>query len=736
MQITRILKTALALLAVVHFSSISAQLHWESMVLESNTWRYLAATSAPPATWYQNSFVDTGWSSGIGGLGYGDNDDATVVTACNSLYLRTQVTVSDVSVIKDLVLDIDYDDAFILYINGVECARSTNVTGTFPAYNTTLTTDHEAKMYSGGSPERFALKTSSLVTGVNTFAIQILNQGITSSDLSARIFVQANINSSATLFHPTPSWFSEPISFETSNLPLIFINTNSQTIIQNSKIMANMKVLNNLSGVNNIKDSVFEYNGKVGIEIRGNSSATFPKKSYSVETRNADSTNLNVSLLGLGKENDWVFHGPYPDKTLMRNVLAYNLGNRTGRWSPKTHFFELYMNGVYSGVYALVEKIKNNKNRLNLAKLSATDTIGDGLTGGYILKLDRPESTDMEGKDYWISPYRAPTTLQQREFFLHVDPDGTDIKPAQRTYIKNYITNFENALYSTSYTDRVKGYYSYVDINSFVDYYILTELSRNLDGYRISTFMYKDKDSKGGKLTMGPFWDYDISFGNADFFSAGNTSGWVVEGMGNADAYAMPFWWQKLRLDPLFNSLLKRRWNVVKNNFVNTTYLNNLIDSCAYDLRTAQKRNFQTWNILNTYVWPNNYVGGTYENELIYMKNWLKDRITWMDGQIQPIVDVILAVPELKTISIEVQAYPNPFIDNVNFKCWLPMGAEVEISIFDVFGKQVLQHKARLGEGINLVPLKINSTAYPAGVFVYQVKLDGKIQTSGKLVRM
>jgi hypothetical protein len=736
MSITRLLKTVPAMLALMSYTPVSAQLHWESMVIESDTWKYLAATSAPPADWYQNSFVDSGWKSGPGGLGYGDNDDVTVVPACNSLYLRTQVTVSDVSVIKDLVLDIDYDDAFVLYINGVECARSTNVTGTFPAYSTTLTTDHEAHMYSGGSPERFQLKPSSLVKGVNTFAVQILNQGITSSDMSARIFVEADINSTGTLYHSTPSWFTEPVSFETSNLPLIFINTNSQTIIQNTKIMADMKVLNSPSGLNDINDTTFEYNGKVGIEIRGFTSANFPKKSYSVETRNADSSNRNVELLGLPKENDWVFHGPYPDKSLMRNVLAYHLGNLTGKWSPHTHFFELYLNGSYNGVYALVEKIKIDKSRLNLAKLNPADTIGDQLTGGYIMKLDRPETTDVEGKDYWISPYLAPTSLQQKEYFLHVDPDGEKINSIQHEYIKNYITKFENAMYSDNYKDRTTGYYSWVDLTSFVDYYIINELAHNLDGYRISTFMYKDKDSKGGKLTMGPFWDYDICFGNADFFSAGSTSGWIVDGMGDGDAYAMPFWWKKLRLDPIFNSHLKNRWNELKNSFINTTYLNHVIDSCAYDLRDAQKRNFQTWNILGIYVWPNNYVGGTYDNELNYLKNWLKDRITWMDSQIQPIVDVTLDLPATGTIPIEVRTYPNPFIDQVNFKCWLPSGGDIEILIYDVLGKQVLQHKEMLEDGIHTIPLTINATKYPAGVFMYQVKLDGKIQLSGKLVRM
>ena len=312
----------MTLLAVVICGTSTAQLHWESLVLETNTWKYLAAISEPASNWYQGGFVDTGWSSGVGGIGFGDSDDATVVGACNSLYMRTQVTIPDLSVVKELVLDIDYDDAFVLYINGIECARSANVTGALPAFNAALSVDHEARLYTGGLPERFTLKTSSLVAGVNTFALQILNKGITSTDLSARVFVQANINAAGTVFNTTPTWFSEPVTFETSNLPFIFVNTNGKTIIANTKIMADMKVLNSISEVNNVNDTVFEYNGKVGIEIRGNSSSGFPKKSYTVETRLDDTTSLNVKLLGLSKENDWVFHGPYPDKTLMRNVLA------------------------------------------------------------------------------------------------------------------------------------------------------------------------------------------------------------------------------------------------------------------------------------------------------------------------------------------------------------------------------------------------------------------------------
>ncbi|HET7734277.1 MAG TPA: CotH kinase family protein, partial [Paludibacter sp.] len=684
------------------------------------------------ANWYQPGFSDATWKSGAGGLGYADNDDATTVSACNSLYIRTQITLPDVSIVKDLLLDIDYDDAFILYINGVECARSSNISGSFPTYNATLTTDHEARMYSGGSPERFQLKTSSLVKGQNVFALQILNQTVSSTDLSARVFIQAKINYTSVMYHATPSWFVAPAISE-SNLPIIFISTNNQTIIANTKIMADMKVLNSATGINYANDTTYEYNNKVGIEIRGNSSATFPKKSYTVETRNPDTTNLNANLLGMPKENDWVFHGPYPDKSLMRNALAYHLGNMTGKWSPRAHFFELYINGAYNGVYTLAEKIKNDKNRCNLATLNPQDTIGDELTGGYILKIDRPEATDVDGKNYWISPYRAPTTLQQKVYFLYVDPDGENIVQKQRDYIQKYITDFENAMYSNNYKDRAAGYYPYVDLQSFADYYIITELSRNLDGYRISTFIQKDKDSKGGKLTMGPFWDYDICFGNANFFSAGNTSGWVIDGMGNGDAYAMPFWWQKFRLDPYFNSVLKQRWNALKTKCINTTYLNHFIDSCAYDLRDAQVRNFTKWNILSTYIWPNNYVGGSYANEITYLKNWLRDRMVWMDSQIQPIVD-ITGVQEKNDMVMDLVAYPNPFTDRVNFKYYVANGGKLEIIIHDMLGRQVLHYAETVEPGIHTVPLTIDK-ANTANVYVYQVLIDGKYRTTGKLVR-
>jgi hypothetical protein len=720
------------------FSSfvISAQTHWESMVKETVVWRYLAANSEPSGDWYKSGFNDSGWKTGQGGIGYGDNDDNTVLTPpVHSLYMRYSVSLPDVSIIKDLLLDIDYDDAFILYINGVECARSSNIVGDFPPYNARPTTHREAQMYQGGSPERHVLNPSSLQRGLNTFALHILNDGPNSSDMSARVWVHANINYPSMLYGPPPAWFEEPLDFTVSHLPLIMIDTDGQTITQDDKVMALMRVVNNREGLNSINDSFYEYEGMVGIKIRGFTSAGFPKKGYTVETRYPDGSNLNVPILGMPRENDWVFHGPYSDKSLMRNVLAYHLGNRTGTWSPRTRFFEFYLNGVYNGVYVLTEKIKIDKGRLDLAKIKPDDVTGDQLTGGYILKLDRPETTDVDGKDYWISPYRAPTRLQQRVFFIHHHPKGRDLQPVQHAYIRDHMTAFEDVMYSNSYADRETGYRNLVDIISFVDYYIISELSRNLDGYRISTFIHKDRDSRGGKIKMGPYWDYNICFGNANFFSAGRTDGWIIDGMGDGDAYAMPFWWAKFRLDPIFNSLLKRRWTDWRESYINTSYLNNFIDSCALELGDAVKRNFRTWNVLGRYVWPNNYVGSTYTDELNYLKNWLRDRIIWMDSQIEQLEDITSGAENAQVVLFDMIASPNPFIGQLHFKFFLPAAAHVDLVVRNLAGQEIYRYNSRLQEGFHDIPVDLSKEHHLGNLFVYQLLVDGQQRKSGKLIR-
>ncbi|MBN2698241.1 MAG: CotH kinase family protein [Bacteroidales bacterium] len=640
----RFLKIFILILFAVQVGTARGQTHWESLLLESDIFKYTVTETALTADWIQRDYDDDSWSAAPGGFGYQDGDDRTVIPSTTMLYLRKTLTLPPSVPVHELILDIDYDDAFIACINGVEVARSPNLPAGVPGLPENVTYDHEAVMYTGGLPERFRLDPQLLTEGENILAFQILNISLTSSDMSARIFLHAEIESEQFLFHDPPGWFTEPVSYGTTNLPIIKINTWGQTIPDEPKIMAWMQVINNPGGINHFSDTTYEYNGDIGIEIRGNTAQMFPKKSYTVETRLSTGENNNVSLLGLPVENDWVLHGPYSDKSLMRNALAYAIGNSMGdRWHPRTRFVELELNGEYNGVYLFVEKIKIDKHRVDIADLRPEDVAGDQLTGGYIISIDR----DQEGS--WNSPFMGRTGSVDVPF-SYVDPKYDELTVEQRNYIREYITDFEYALDGDNYKDPQVGYRAYIDIVSFIDYFIITELSRDLDGYRVSVFFHKDKDSKGGRLTMTPFWDYNICFGNANFMQAWDPVGWASDGIGAGDWYEIPFWWDKFRTDPYFETLLKIRWEALRENQISKATLNQFIDSCSNLLAEAQVRNFEKWNVLNSYVWPNYYIGGTYPNEVNYLRNWISDRIDWLDAQIATIVPLNLRIPSVTTV--------------------------------------------------------------------------------------
>ena len=491
-----------------------------------------------------------------------------------------------------------------------------------------------------------------------------------------------------------------------------------------------MKVINNPEGINHINDQTFEYNGYIGIETRGNTSQMFfEKKSYNLETRTDSGTNLNVSLLGLPAENDWVLYGPYSDKSLIRNVLAYRMGNLQGRWSPRTRFCEVFINGEYRGIYVLTEKIKIDDNRVDIATLKPEDNSGDELTGGYILRIDRHRD------GCWISPFMGRTGSVEVPI-SYLDPKYDELTEEQRMYIRDFVTDFEYALHGPDFKDPKLGYRAFIDITSFIDYFIISEISRDLDGYRCSVYFHKDKDSKGGKLIMSPLWDYNLGFGNGDFFQAENPVGWVADGLGSGDWYEIPFWWDRLQEDPYFNTLLKLRWNNLRNHQFSTANIHAIIDSCANLLDLAQERNFKKFDILDKYVWPNPYVGEYYYNEVGYLKNWISQRLNWIDSQIDMIIPLSIDEGGLESFARgnECLVYPNPFHEKVSFSINWPEKAEADIIISNVSGEMIIQDHLSCMPGINEFepdPKKIRNK----GIYFYQIRIEGEIVQSGKLVR-
>ena len=432
---------------------------------------------------------------------------------------------------------------------------------------------------------------------------------------------------------------SAQVVFSSSNLPIIVIDTHGQVIPNEPKIEADMGIINNGPGVRNyITDPFNHYNGKIGIEIRGSSAQTFPKKQYAFETRDSTGNNLNVSLLGMPEENDWILYAPYSDKSLLRNVLAYKMSNDIGRYASRTRFCEVVLNGDYVGLYVLMEKIKRDRNRVNIKKMLPTYITGDLLTGGYIIKIDKFEGSNILG---WYSTFPPYPGAWQQIYYQYHYPDPDEIVPEQETYIQNYIYQFEYTMDQGTYTDPFSGYYDFININSFVDHFILNEIAKNVDAYRLSAFMYKDRNSEDGRLTMGPIWDFNLAFGNADYYNGWLFIGWQLNTPITQDYWQVPFWWFKFLDDPVFMNQISRRWFEYRQNSLSQDTLFNYIDIITTELDEASVRNFTRWPILGIYIWPNAFIGNSYEEEIEYLRTWLNNRIYWIDNTLNPQYSVV-----------------------------------------------------------------------------------------------
>ena len=410
-----------------------------------------------------------------------------------------------------------------------------------------------------------------------------------------------------------------------NSLPLISINTNGNIIVDEPKVSADLQIKKG--------DSLIEVH-QIGIEIRGSSSQMFDKKSYGFETWDENGEDLDVSLGGFPEEEDWILYGPYSDKSLIRNILIYDLSNAIGQYATRTDFYELEINESFLGTYVLMEKIKRDKNRVAISKNKEED-----ISGGYILKIDKPTG-DGEWYDEsfsFSSKYMPNGSLGQNKntFFLYEYPDSDDIDNDQKDYIQSYIHNFENTLASEEFKSDENGYRNYIDLDSFIDFFILNEISKNPDGYRLSTFMHKDK---GEKLKMGPIWDFNLAFGNVNYCTGSSPEGWIYRfnDVCPDDTWLVPFWWGRFMEDPAFVSALKERWNNLRTNFFTNSEILQRITSLEENLKisNAAKNNFSKWMVLGEYVWPNDYIGNSYDDEISYLKDWIVNRLEWLDTEI------------------------------------------------------------------------------------------------------
>ena len=667
---------------VFFFTLLLSQDHWETAIFADDIWRYNVPDTELASDWNTNSFNDGFWTLGQGGFGYGDGDDGTVLDQATSVYFRKSFNVGDITKLSKAILNADYDDGFVAYLNGVEIARSDNLSnyGTIVPFDASTSYDHEAALYSGGYPEEIILDSLSLssilISGQNTLAVQLHNFGTSSSDLSGNFFLSFGIVDNSIIYSSPPEWFREPIVFETSNLPILMIDTYGNSIPDEPRIDAYLGIIDNETGLNHVTDDFNGYNGHITIEKRGNSSQWNDKAPYRFETVDEDGENNNVSLLGMPEENDWVLYAPWQDKSMVRNILTYKLSNDIGRYAPRTKLVELYLNDGYEGVYVLMEKIKRDGDRVDISKLNPDEISGDDVTGGYILKFDWFFTGDNIGG--------FQSNVDGMTYNYHY-PQPSDIVPEQEEYIIDYIDNFENIMSSDNYTDLDTGYPSIMNVESFVDFILLQELAKNVDAYRLSTYIYKNKESVDNRLTAGPVWDFNHGYGNCDYGETWEIDNWLLE-YNPEGGDQMSFWWERLWQDENFQYKAAERYTELRSTIFSEEHINSIIDSSVNELGDAVDRNFSKWPILGTYVWPNYYVFETHEQEVDYLKSWISDRLEWMDSEILLLKTESSIKPENFYIN---EAYPNPFNPYTTLSYYLPNNETVHIKIFDIMGRQV-----------------------------------------------
>lgn len=381
-----------------------------------------------------------------------------------------------------------------------------------------------------------------------------------------------------------------------TGLLIFHISTEAPVVSKDDYVNGSLTINSNLQFEEETRTFPLEIKG------RGNSTWILPKKPYRLKLKN------KAKILGLDEAKNWVLLANYSDKTLIRTSFAFELGREIGAdFTPQSIPVEVVMNGEYLGSYLLTEQVEVLKDRVEIEELKPEDTAPDIITGGYLLELD-----ERRDEDFWFE-------TNKRLPFAVKSPD--DISASQKNYIKKYMQDTENAIFSSNFADPQNGYAKYIDVNSFINWYLVQELLKNQDARNYSSMYYYKK--RNGKLGMGPLWDFDLSMGNVDYSDAINPRGWWVKNGA---------WFNRLFQDPIFKQKVRNRWEEIKKNEITSVFQN--IDKNAKYLRLSQKENFNKWDILNEKVWPNPVALGSYSAEVEQIKAWLTTRISWLDANL------------------------------------------------------------------------------------------------------
>lgn len=355
------------------------------------------------------------------------------------------------------------------------------------------------------------------------------------------------------------------------------------------------------------------------VHVRGNSSRDFLKKSYALKFTDQEGLDKDVGLLGMSPSESWALYGPCLDKTLLRNYLSYGLaGEFMSQYVPQTRFCELFIDGEYQGLYLAVETPKVQEGRIELTKADPRSA-----QTSWLVQV-QPYEDDALATETFLE-----YALRQRNATYVEYPPQTSITRAQLESIGQELSDFEKALYSFDYDTSAHGYWNYIDVQSFVDYYLMNEFAMNLDFGARSTFLHKDLR---GKIVTGPVWDFNNCYGN--FWDESGTEGFCI---------AEGSWYYMLCKDEKFTGKLTKRYRELREGVLSTQHIEETIDAAAEYLGPAVERNYKRWGVLfepekldeNNRLQPLERNPRSYEEALTQLKEWVAARGDWLDTYIE-----------------------------------------------------------------------------------------------------
>lgn len=405
-----------------------------------------------------------------------------------------------------------------------------------------------------------------------------------------------------------------------THLPLVIIDTNNEEIPgeerDGTRVTSTIKIVDNKKGGNHLDDKA-DFTSLAEIRYRGNSSMLFDKKGYSIKLVHKDKSENHVRVLGMGRHDEWALHGPYIDKTLMRNYLWYHVMKDMSGYAPDARFCELYVNGEYKGVYVFTETAtRGDQSRIPISKYDKNDSVTS-----YIVRLDKGSNNEFENINSF-SKYAKKTGMQLDVIY----PGAKNLTPELNRFITEDLSRFEKALYSYDYDSKKHGYPKYINVDSFVDYYIINEFTQNYDAGSMSTYLYKDLKDKYG-LFIWDFnsannnYDRDISIEDFEFQ-------WVT-------------WYVMLMKDEKFNQRIIDRYHYLRTNYLNEEYLNTYIDNIISYLGDAIDRNYEVWGYTflpeKDFLKPRERNVRSYEEAILQLKQHIRDRGRFLDEKIETI---------------------------------------------------------------------------------------------------